>query len=38
MRRVIDTLSMKRKNPQKFSINQVFTGRKYPLGFTLKYN
>lgn len=40
MRRIIDTLSMKekKKHTEKYSINQVFTGRKCPLGITPKYN
>lgn len=42
MRRIIDTLSTKEKHThthtQKYSINQVFTGRKCPLGITPKYN
>lgn len=37
MRRIIGTLNMKKKT-RKYSINQVFTGRKCPLGIPLKYN
>lgn len=41
MKGIVDTLSMKKTTTtttQKYSINQVFTGRKYPLGITLKFN
>lgn len=38
MRRMIGTPSTKREKTQKYSINQVFTGRKRPPGMALKYN
>lgn len=40
MKGITDTLNVKKETTttQKYSINQVFTGRKCSLGITLKYN